>query len=485
MTTPGERPLCEAILYRVFKELEADVEATVFLKAGELAPVILTNGENDFLERGTPMDVWNWLSSLTNSRRRKILIRVWRKLQERGIPAADFDTIKAFVKSELLPWFAALREGPDSRRCKYVARLIQAPHDETHVIAGPYLKPLVGRLKKVWNERHWVFYASVEPEKLDQWLNLNHSANSWFWSDYKAFDATYSEAAWDMIEGFYHMIYPDAPALFWRVLAIWRSPQGVIHSRRTLNSIRYKSDVCNASGRDDTALANALLNGIVLALSFAGALCGRKIEDLTVDDLTHASNLVKIAVVGDDSLVACYFDVSSVKDRIETNIRRFGLQVEAFCSSELVDVTFLGMMPYPVAGRYYWGPTMGRRMYKAYWQRDPVGNLPAWVKGVALQLAHYQCVPVMADLNDRVLELLDGHKATVIGVDPDRIWAARGGKTPRWDSTTLDWVLRRYCRAGLNRYQVQEDLRTIRSINRLPAIVHLWTLMAAVTLDDM
>lgn len=467
----------------MFKEICCDVDERVFNKATHFADFLL----GAFLREGQPMRTWDWLVSMPTARRRKALVKAYRRYVQRGCPDRTFDDIKAFVKSELLPWFAQLRDGPDSRKTTYVARLIQAPHDETHIIAGPYLKPLVDRLKAVWHPDNWLFYASVSPDKLDKWLNRLKDAKSWFWSDYKAFDATYSEEAWDMIEGFYQRIYPQADPMFWRVLSIWRRPHGYMRNRKTGTIIEYQSDACNASGRDDTALANAILNGIVLALSFAAAFAGKSIDLLTLEDMYAASKVFNVAVVGDDSLVACGVDVQPYKDAIEGNIRRFGLQVEASSSTELNAVTFLGMMPYPVAGQYYWGPTIGRRMYKAFWQRQPIGNLPAWTKGVAEQLARYQCVPVMCELAERVLALLEKHKINRNSDDEDpyRVWRLRESTTPRWDQSTLLWLQRRYARQGLTIYQIRSDIDVITTIKRLPAVVHLWTLKAAVVGDDM
>lgn len=480
-TSLGDRPLAEAILYRVFKEISAEIVSENFRAISRLARELL----GDFLSESDPMSTWEWLVSMTKARRRKELIRAYHRYLERGQRSKDFAVFKAFVKSELLPWFSQSPEGPDNRHTRYVARLIQAPHDETHLLAGPWLKPLVYKLKQVWSSGNWIFYASVKPSEIDTWLMRNRHATSWFWSDYKAFDATYSSYAWEMLEGFYRQIYPLAPVDFWDVLEIWRCPHGKMRNRKSGVTIEYFSDACNASGRDDTALANALFNGLVLAVSFAAAICGKAIADLTAEDLCATREMVQIAVVGDDSLVACMFDVRPFQALVEANIRSFGLVVEAQSSLELVDVTFLGMMPYPVGDALFWGPTIGRRLYKAFWQLDPVGNLPAWTKGVAEQLAQYQCVPVLCDLAERVLELLSRRSVQHVLDDPDKLWYRRDSPTPRWDNSTLAWLERRYCRHGLSKHQIMRDLDVIRTIERLPAVVHLYTADAAIATDDL
>jgi hypothetical protein len=439
----------------------------------------------EFLVPGEPMDVWTWLASMSTSRRRKALLRAHHSLVQRGEYHRKFSEISAFVKTELLPYFGIGPAGVDRDRSRYVARLIQAPHDETHIVAGPWLKPLTHRLKHVWNVNNWIFYASVAPELLDVWLQRNCAAVSWFWSDYSSFDATYSEEAWAMIESFYETIYPEAPLEFWEVMDIWRHPHGKIRMRCEDQKIEYHAGVCNASGRDDTALANALLNGIVLSISFAAALAGKDVSDVNSEDLHAASQLAQIAVVGDDSLVACSFDVSQYSAVIQRNIETFGLVVKAEMSHSLVDVTFLGMMPYMVAGTFHWGPTIGRRLYKAFWQAKPIGNLPAWTRGVAQQLKLFANVPILFDVAAKVDQLLHGGAVTKVSADENKVWQSISTTMPHWDSSTIDWVCARYAHVGLTPALIQQDLNTIERIVRLPAVVRLESLELILQVDDL
>jgi hypothetical protein len=250
--------------------------------------------------------------------------------------------------------------------------------------------------------------------------------------------------------------------------------------------IEYQAEVCNASGRDDTALANAILNGVVMSMSFAAALAGKHVGDLTSQDMFHASQCSSIAIVGDDSLVACSYDVGVYKDEIIRNIRGFGLSVKAVITHSVLDITFLGMMPYLANCRYTWGPTIGRRSFKAYWKVDPAPcDLAAWTRGVAQQLQLYCNVPVMYDLACKVDELLHGQKVTKAVTEEYSVWTQVDSPRDHWDSQTLDWVAARYSSAGLTVAQITEDLQTISQISRLPAVVHLWTLNAAVVTDEL
>lgn len=476
----GVRPLAEAIQYRVLAAVDSRPDPRVFMRVNALEDVLL----GDFLREGAPMELWDWIRSMP-SRRRKQLVRALHAFRQRGERSSDFHLIKAFVKTELLPFFATCNGFYSSEFCSYVARLIQAPHDETHLIAGRWLKPLVPRLKAVWHHEHWLFYASVEPEKLDKWLARNAGAMSFFWADYSSFDATYSVEAWQMLERFYARIYPHAPIDFWDVLDAWRAPQGKIKLRKDEAVIKYFGPVMNASGRDDTALANALFNGIALSVSFAAALNGCDPISVTAGQLLALEDLVSIAVVGDDSLVACNFAVDGYKDAVLAALGRFGLVVKAGTSTELVDVTFLAQMPYRVGGQWLWGPVIGRRLYKAFWQADPVGNLPAWVRGVAQQLAMYRHVPVLYDVAAKVDSLLPKGKVTPFKADEHRVWAARTAPTPMYDESTLANLAHRYRDQGLTVAAIRADCALISTITRLPAIVRLHTTDASLVVDDM
>lgn len=479
VTSPGLQPLAEAIQYRVFKDFAADPKPASFARSCSLLDDRCLLGG---FPKVRPWDTWEWLKSVRNGRRRKILIRAWHLLRERGCHHPMYEMIAPFVKTENLPLFAIVDGMPVREAVRYVCRLIQAPHDETHLVAGPYLKPLTQALKEHWNYKNWLFYASAAPEKLDAWLRENQHATSFFWSDYSSFDATWTDYAWDMVEGFYTKVFGGIPAELRQVLDIWRRPQGKVRCRKEEASIWYQADACNASGRDDTALANALLNGIALAMSIAAALGRCEVHEVTREHLHYASQLVRIGIVGDDSLVFCSFDVKPLTPMIVKGLESFGLSVKAQCSRDLWDVTFLGCMPYRAGGDLWWGPTIGRRLYKAFWQVDHTSHPVAWTKGVAEQMALYACVPVMSELAQRVVRLLP-KSSSISAFDEEKPYASRAAATARWDAETVEWMCRRY--SGLTPGSVERDIAVVGGISRLPAVVHLESFLVAVAQDDL
>jgi hypothetical protein len=479
VTSLGVRSLAEGVAYRVLKAYPAVIIDGTFERAGQLLYSDAILGDMEPVE---PWDTWRWLMSITNGRRRKILVRAWKMLTDRGQRHKMFEMISPFVKTENLPWFKIIDGMPVPEAAQYVCRLIQAPHDETHVLAGRFLKPLTNALKAHWHYRNWIFYASTSPEKLDAWLTANAHAQSYFWSDYSAFDATWSEQAWHMVETFYRHILTETTADFWDVLDVWRCPRGRVKLRKEEETVWYESEAANASGRDDTALANALLNGIALSLSFSAAIAGKPVEDLLDRDVRRASELLQIAVVGDDSLVCCSFDVRPYAQAVQRNLEGFGLVVKAECSADLWDVTFLGSMPYLTRKGYFWGPTLGRRLYKAFWQADPVGHLPAWTKGVAQQMALHRHVPILSEIAERVLKLLE-RQAVTVQFDENKPYQSRTMPTPKWDDRTVEWMCRRY--QHLSPSMFTQDLWVIRSIERLPCVMHSAVFNVCVAQDDL
>jgi hypothetical protein len=480
-TTPCGWSMHLAITYRIFREIDRDPpDPVVFDKAHELADELF----GSFLDRReAPMTMDDWFATL-KGRRKKVLIKAHEKRLLRGYDHPKYGIIGAFVKWEHLNGFSQCTDtfipGWDVRT---VPRLIQPPHDETHLDAGPYLKPLIQRLKAAWHVDNMIFYGSTAPEVLDRWLNKIAVMRSFFWADFSAFDATFTALVWKYIESLYERIYAGRPEALWKALNVWRQPIGKAWSRKDDVAFNWKSPVCNASGRDDTALANAILNGTVLSLSICAAINNVEVGDLTPAMISSMRSTTRISVVGDDSLVGFDFDIHPYADAIERNIRKFGLSVKAQHSTELMDVTYLAMFPLPVKGKgWLWAPTIGRRLYKAFWKKEEDGNGPAWCRGVAQQLALCRHVPILYEMAIQVDGILVGGKITREVVDEYRTWAARTEETPHYDETTVNALCKRY---QVTTAQVFEDIRRIRSIKSLPAVAHLVVPMKACMLDDL
>jgi len=478
----GAENLVLAIEYRIFKVVDRrQPNSACFRRMTALAWFLL----GDWLRPREPMTQEEWFHTL-HGRRLKELRRAQEKYLQRGRLHKDFAYIKAFVKTEhaafvRIQWMCVTVE-----KVVNVPRLIQAGHDETHLLAGRWLKKLTRELKYQWNPQEWLFYGSARPEQLDDWLDRHSGAASWFWADYSAFDATHSPESWAMIEEFYHRIYSRVDGYteeLVRTLGVWREPKGRMHLRREGVRIEYDAPVCNASGRDDTALANAVFNGLGLAFAFAAALGQKRINEVVIADLIEASRVTRISIVGDDSIVACTFDVTLYQDAVVDNLRDLGLLVKAESSRQIRDVTYLGCLPLPCEdGRWRWAPTPGRRLFKAFWQCEPSGSPSAWANGVAQQLELGRHVPVIYDLALRIRELLMRTTTKPLERDENKPWTLRDTVTPLWGRKAVETLAYRY---KLPVSFIDQDLATIRSIDRLPAVVRLELFEAAILVDDL
>lgn len=481
----GVRPLVEAICYRVFKDIPRTAEEAVFLKIHRLIDSSFLLG-GLLWRRIIPMKEMDWARSIKNSRRRKMLIKAVHALKERGQLHPKAGEFSSFPKSENLPYFAQTSEGPDCESMKYVARLINGPFDEDHVITGPSFKPLLAELKKVWHVNNWIFYASVAPSKLNSMLEEIAGCPSFLCSDFTAFDSTFTDHTWNLLEHIYRRVLVDVHPDFWEILKRWRRPKGSAFMRKEHCKVKFQAQTCNASGRDDTALANALFNGLATACSLAAAISGKALESLCGSDLADASRCLKISIVGDDSLVAAHFNLEPFRTAYETNIKRFGLIVKAQIYHSIHDVTFLGQAPYTNrAGDWAWGPTIGRRLYKAGWKLERGGNYPAWLHGVAQQTALYANVPLVSDWAQRTLGLMIGQKRTDVEYDENRPWAMPDVAMFPYDEVTLEWVAFRYREQGVSVPMLTRDIAALQSVERLPAVLHLESMERILLQDEL
>jgi hypothetical protein len=484
VSSGGIRVLLEAIIYRVFKEIPRTADAAVYQAVDKFLPILLEG----FIEKEIyPMARWDWLKSIKNARRRKILIKAARDLEARHeeLHPKRAGTFTPFGKTEELPWFGQSEGQVMTAIMEYVPRLINGPFDEDHPVVGVSTKPMLYGLKEAWNSHHWIFYASTSPEKLDEWLMELEEYSFFLMGDYTAYDSTYVDASWDLIESIYRRVLRDEHPHFWEILKRWRKPRGKTSSRKEDVSVSFQADTMNASGRDDTALANAMLNGLVISMSMAATISGKSILDLDESDIQQVTRLCRIGIVGDDSLVATNFDISAAKTAFEQHVASFGMIVKAAVTRELCEVTFLGQMPYLAAGRLVWGPTLGRRLYKWGWKTERGGNYPAWGAGVADQTALYRSVPLLSDLSLKVVALTKGQKRTAVSEDENRPWTLRTTEQSPYDTSTLIWLARRYAHVGVTVEMIRRDIKLINDIERIPCIILLESVQLMLGVDEL
>lgn len=436
-----------------------------------------------------PMSVKAWLRSMPQ-RRRRVLEQAAKHYEEGGLRASDA-YFTGFVKSEFLPFFSQQRLNAIAvEEClvelrEMLDRFINGPAEKTHIVAGRRMKPMIQRLKHHWDKYSPLVYGSAGPEVLDTLLQrLAELDGTYFCCDFSLFDRTHSEESWRFVESFYDRTDSD----FRQVLDWWRAPAG------TCGPFKYRGFVMNASGRDDTALANAVLNGFATTLSAAAAFYGVALGELSLEQLREFRAQSILSVCGDDSLGVLpklsRERLAEFRERFNANIAAFGFVAKLQVMDSLQDVLYLGMRPYWVAGRWTWGKTIGRATYKMGWVLEPhKRDVMAHITGVADM--HRLCslhVPVLSDLALKIVELRQGAKRTPVVRDPNRPWEwTQQGSLP-YDRDTLSVTAEVYTKLSGTLVTVAdfEDLiLQIRKISSLPCVLDHWLWRLIVASDEL
>lgn len=493
VSAPSNYNRFKALLCRVFRK-PPPTNPYLWKWAGKFRHLLLP--EYDFPP--PEMTIADWIQSMP-SRRRKALEEA-RRLYEHTGWTDKYVTFHAFIKEELLPGFRKERDFIAPLETM-VDRLINAPHDVTHIIAGPKIKPYLCWLKKQWHWDNYLFYASVGPDKLQNWLDkvTSFGERLVFWSDYSMFDASHNAHTWDFVEHFYRQHFGDLD--FLTVLAAWRAPGG------KLGDLKYQAGVMNASGRDDTALANAILNGFAMMLSVTAAWFKIPLTKVTVGHIYRISSDLQLAVCGDDALGFLpwigFDEALGFVERARAHLTSFGFSAKMFCSNRFEDAVFLAHRPLPVGGRYYWAKTLGRCLYKLGWQVGIKPDPAAEFNGVCQMYVNCAShVPILSDIAKTWLEARQGSKVNKWFADPERPWELMGTFGPdHYDDQTLDALARAY---SLGRSRIRSDLEVadtfvtradildcishvtsvVRECGGRPCVLDHWLLAHMVAVDE-
>lgn len=447
------------------------------------------------LSRPAPMSVSEWLETVPGRRRKALtaaseLYRIhgWRE---------SYALFSSFIKVEKLPAFSKDDAGLIPLETM-VDRLINAPHDVTHVIAGPVIKPYMDWLKKCWDVDGPLFYASREPAALKTWLDraVRKGHPTVVWSDYSMFDLTHSEHTWSLVESLYDSVDPD----FRRVLRAWRSPSGSCG-----RNIRYRGPVMNASGRDDTAFANGLLNGLAMCIALAATRYLVEVWQVTPGMLAEVFIWAQTAVCGDDSLIILpemgETEAFEFTNRLKQNLRNLGFVAKVFSSNRLEDAVFLGSRPLPVNGEWYWTPTLGRCLYKlGYICNLPggYGDTRSRMRGV-MEMHHKvnAHVPVLIEIANSYLRDCIGSKSLPPPYKEEERSISSG--PGYYAEDTLQALARAYtvdrrlCRRDLSPVDVSLSVESIRNllshvistVSSRPCVLDHWVLRHMVWVDEL
>lgn len=424
-------------------------------------------------------DLEAWVSHLPGEKKRRA--RLAKQNIDRLGWSNDWSHFSAFVKVEKL-------NGTKNHRyiTEILDRLIQAPTPEGLVIAAPYLWKMTKRLKDVWNIDSPIFYASVSPDQLTHWFNRHYVPGMIaICADYAKFDNSHSIETWEFLESLYSEAIVDE--LFFRLLAEWRAPRGKMTGRGW--AFKYEAFVMNASGRPDTALANAILNGLVMFTVLCAIYFDISAEELTPAHVAEFFSVVHMAVVGDDSLVLlpdlpCFRNKQAISD----GIGRFGFDASGdkmVISTRPFDMVFLGMRPYPVGGCWYFSKTIGRYVYKAGFVLEPQKyDLGAWIAGCAVADGRIlRCVPALHEIIERTLALrtADGRSMKVTQMVEHTPWKSPAD-TPPYDMGTIRYLADGY---DVPVEMILQSISTFKALPNLPFVTDDPFLRRCCEVDDL
>jgi hypothetical protein len=401
--------------------------------------------------------------------------------------SSDWTMFTAFPKTEKL--FCSEQHDSYLALCETIVdRLINGPHIMTHLIAGRLLRPASRQLKDIWNYQCWIFYAAVSSEVLNKWFNENYVIGMFaLMCDYSMYDSCHSDLSWDWIESCYRRwgLY-DEDCRFASVMKAWRQPRGRINGQGW--SIAYEAYTMNASGRDDTALANAMINGNVMFLSLLHAYFQVPLTELTIEHVHWGQQNLRISVCGDDSLVLLPItpdDVNCFQERTSFAISQFGFDAGAQkmkVSDNPFDFVYLGMRPYP-ADRWYFAKTIGRAIWKLGWRVDPQsGDQEAWMAGVMQQNSLTQrIVPILSDLSHHYMAYHGSRKITPVVTDVHRPWTVME-HTPDYTQQVILYIAEGY---GLHVNEIHSAINYVRGIPVYPFVLDHPAITQICTKDEM
>jgi len=255
----------------------------------------------------------------------------------------------------------------------------------------------------------------------------------------------------------------------------------------------------NASGRDDTSLANGVLNGLAMFMSLAAALHGVTIAGLERSHIHSSMNLIRLGVSGDDSLagIPMVADQSAFLSILRRNIASFGFEAKAFISDRPHDAVFLGARPIHYPGGWAWARTLGRSTYKLGWSLcRPTEDGMAKITGIADMVCRTSPgVPILYDLANKILQLRKGAKCTPVPED-ERSWLVEPNQHSYTDDT-LEQLSQAYTRVAsanapwdldcslLTVHSLKGLIKDIEAIEQLPAVIDNPTWRLLVLLDEL
>lgn len=322
-----------------------------------------------------------------------------------------------FLKRELQPHTS----NHYGNRSALNPRVICNPDSWSQIILGPYLKKCTEQLHHYWNiDTPLTYFGGLSPGQANVWLNkciidyetFKPQYQVAIENDFSKFDCTYSSSAFEFVMAVYsHWGMDVSHPLIKHVFDEWMRPKGKFRS-----GLKISGPVMNASGRSDTALMNALINGLVQIASYAMAeQCVDNLDDLDENQVRRMLKSIKIGVLGDDSLTF-YKRFPNMGASVGDRVADFGFEARDMkVHDSPANTIFLAQRPYPVVNSErktttIWGPTM-RKLHKMGVSVDPQEKPYTWLyQNTLATLVMASHVPYVYETALRQYQLLENHQ---------------------------------------------------------------------------
>jgi len=315
--------------------------------------------------------------------------------------------------------------GPACELCAN-ARGIMVPTLRSHRWLGRHLRPLTKLVHQLFGARYpWYYCAGSTPGELNAWFNglplanviddvlqlptehpldgphelirwlrQHHRVDKYVFvnSDFSGFDQSHSKSSMAFVRRLLITLgwptrldhpnhIPECPFLEDSIRAAWDKPKGF-----TSTGVRFSAATINASGRDDTALLNAVNNLFVQGAAWLRAAASQG-AGMTWADLEKMSDAeweaifsqYRLIVLGDDSMACVPEGWKSYSTLVNQYIGGFGFETKTDCQTDLTSCVFLGQRPWPTTRGLRMAPTLGRRLYKMQWCCRPPIDSARWL----------------------------------------------------------------------------------------------------------
>jgi hypothetical protein len=289
-----------------------------------------------------------------------------------------------------IPNWAAGYETP------FYPRAIQCCRPIARVATGCFFRGVQEYFHRAWRG-NLLFACGVNADELSLWFSERAALTTTYaMDDFSFFDSTQSASMHQLLVRIYNLFGLDKLRCN-RMASRIRTAQ-ISSAGSSVFGYQYRVQGTMRSGVADTCLGNTLIN----VLTHFYCICRENSISLK-----EAISRVSMTALGDDNLILT--DSRTKFRNLKDNMVALGFLPKLQVSTDINDITFLNMRPYPVAIGYKFAPKIGRIICRMGWSADRRWDIPAFNYGVAYGFkASTAHVPILSDYVQRILTQLVG-----------------------------------------------------------------------------